>query len=617
VSFPALLAIVILFTALAGYGADENDPYYYPSPEGATKRRESKNRPRKTRSPNRESLAYQPLPPLPMAPPKKSRISMTLSVGQNISLSNSNLYGPSQGYQNSPYSNQRTLGPPGMTGTPPRNGPMGGGMPGGGMMGGGMMPGGGMMGGGMMMGGPPMEGGGCGMNEGPSLSPLGVTQMNGLPGNFPNANYAMGTMPAPDDAMMMEGPMGGGGPMMMMGGGSPMSGGMMGGMGGGGTATTLSARLNYLSAECFGLSASIGTSIPEGNSGDPSMPTSGGGPAGGGNTTLSATATYSTKTVSLGFTVMALVPTGSGTQSFSSGNTGPNSGLASGNTAQTSLMPSVRVRATDKLTLGVSLSHQINYQGADDTYAINGPRTPGYYSPGLTQDLLPDTTILSTSAGYAISKIASASISAPIGFSSGFFDPTGGLNLNYRLMRRRLDSLSLNLGIQGSAPLSTQSRQQLKITTLTGSIRPNYRYDYFSFGLASQVSYSFYQYPYQTTANSAVGSTSPMGNAVPDQLSTMTNANIGFRLSRQVSTSSTGGVNFLSHRDGTVSWGTQAVPLALTYRYDAFSISGNFSLRSDPLNTGTIVFPNQPSIGGSISYTFGDLDGPGPGGPPR
>lgn len=576
-------------------------------------------------------------------PRDNGELGLTLTIGQNVAFYTSNFYAPGQGYANFPQGGMR---PPG---------PFGGGGTGGGPMGGGRMhPGGGMGGGpmgGAMMGGDPMEGG--------MMGPMGGGMM-GSPGGDPMGGGTMGDDPMADDPMGggMMGPMGGG-----MGGG-PMGGGMMvptsfmggpvgGMMGNQGTATNLSARLGYSPTQSFGLSLGVGGSIPEGTADGPmsslGMP---GGTSFGRSLNLSGMLSYAsakdfnlslramsmfrdnesseegsfsppstsvsgglnyapTDSVRLYLTGMSIIPNG---QSWDSNRPSGNSALVSpGSNPMTMVSTGVDYQATEAFSLGVGLTQLFNYSGIDDSFGVNGPRYPGYSYAGLgNEDLMPDTTVVSPHTAFALSRYVKLSANAPYGFQSGLYDPTAGIQANCPLMKERNESFFLMLGLFGTAPFSQRSQEEGKITTVTASLGPMYRYEVVSFNYRSQLSYSFYQdsylYPQQMTGFSANSfpTASGSGTSRGVQLRTMNSVNLGLKLAKEWRTVSSASINFTSARDGSISWGTNAVPLGITYSPSPLSISASVSLTSDPMDDQAVTFPNRPAVGMSISYTFGN-----------
>ena len=356
---------------------------------------------------------------------------------------------------------------------------------------------------------------------------------------------------------------------------------------GGSTATSLSARLGICPVTWSGTpSLSVGTSIPESslvnNGGASSQPQGFGASAG--NTNISLMSNYvPTKDLRFSLSAMTLIPNSAFSQNGLA--TGPAITVpgANGSSPMTNLMASVSGKATDELTLGVNVTQVINYSGIDNSYGVNGPLTPGYTNAGLGNSVLPDTTVVSLQGGYALTRYFRVSLNVPFGFTSGFLDPTLGLNLTAPLSRGHRESFMVNMGVFATAPFSQQSIQESKITTVTGMISPTYRYYAFSLGLTSQVAYSFYQYPYSgsyaSSANGLNGATVPTSastSSAPDLLRTMNMANMGLRLGKHVQTNTSYSIMFTSREDQTISWNSMLTPLRLTYLAGDFSISGYF-----------------------------------------
>jgi hypothetical protein len=348
---------------------------------------------------------------------------------------------------------------------------------------------------------------------------------------------------------------------------------------------------------------------------------------GSGNTaTLMAMASYApSKIVGLSFTIFSNIPMETGSQPTPGSASAPTTGGATPPPSQgvmTLLMPSISVRPVDSLRLTTSLSHMINYGGVDPSFGINGPRTPGGATGGFGNgagDLFQDTTTITTSANYSVSRNFMLVASLPIGFTSGLLDPTGGFNFLLPIKRDRDGSVTLNGGLQASAPFSARSQEQGKITTLTATLSPSLRYDIATFAFTSQMAYSFYQFPYSQipsqpapTTPTTIPGVNPLISSAPEMMRTLNSLNLSFRLSDKVSTFSSASINFMKRTDESISWGTQAVPLGLSYNPGTLSFSGYFSLASDPTDDQVVTFPNQSMIGGSITVRFGSAPPPFP-----
>jgi len=485
---------------------------------------------------------------------------------------------------------------------------MGGGPMGGGMMGGmGMTPG----------GGPPGDpcggfGGGPSLMGGPDIGGLsglpGVTSIDGtgiIPMNGTDTSGLGGMSGGPGGGMRMGG----------MGGGPPGGGGGM--MGGRGTATTLSANLNYSSIRCFSVMGGVSLSLPQASSSQDFG-------ASGSSVNLMGMANYSpSRIVGLSFTISSNLPMDGGTQAGTSaqpGPTGETSAVTPTRGAMTLLMPSVSVRPADELQLRTSLSHMINYGGVDQSFGVNGPRIPGSPTGGFGNgagDLLQDTTTLTTSANYSLSRNLMLLASVPVGFTSGLLDPNGGFNFLVQLRKDRSSTTNLRGGIQASLPLSARSQQQGLATTVTASLGPSLANDIATFSFNSQLSYSFYVDGYVATESPATTTSQFPGvdtsaSSAPESMRTLNSISFNLRISSKFSTFSSASINFLKRRDETISWGTQATPVGITYAPGTFSFSGYFSLASDPSQDQVVIFPQQSMIGGSISVRFGNAPPPFP-----
>lgn len=389
-----------------------------------------------------------------------------------------------------------------------------------------------------------------------------------------------------------------------LGGGPPGAGTAGPGIGFGGvangTATTLSANGMYFSPRCLSIMASASLSVPHGSS---SLPT-----AAGTTTTLMGMASYAPlPAAGLSFLVFSNLPLG--TPPSAPGNAAAPAGVNAGvgQMAMTLLNPSLTVRAADPLRLSLSLSHMINYSGVDSSFGVNGPRIPGTPLGGLGNapgDLFQDATTLTASGSYVLSKNSALVANAPFGFSSGLLDPSGGVNFRVPLRKDKDSQWLLAGGLLASAPISTRSLDTGKITTLTGQLSPQLMTPMFSLSYMSQLSYSFYQ------------SGPPTPNALPERLRTLNSLTLAVPFSDKFRSFSSASINYLDRVDGTISWGTQAVPLGVTYTPSTLSFSAYFALSSDPQNDQVVTFPNQPLIGGSISVRFG-APPPAPFTPPR
>lgn len=239
------------------------------------------------------------------------------------------------------------------------------------------------------------------------------------------------------------------------------------------------------------------------------------------------------------------------------------------------------------------------------------------------------TPIATVKAGYAFSKVLSLGVNVSTDFSSGVKDPTFGPSLLFPIADRYQGIFS----ILASAPLSGYSRDNGKITTLTGSLNTLYSSDDgFFAGGGFQVSGSFYGNASNNTSSSMnntntksairyhneppTPSTNHTETTQAAQLQVLNPQELvrtggslftGLMLTDRISANISLGLGTTYKDDQSFGWLTDITVARLGYSASGFTGGVAFSFLSDSKGTEAITFPSEPFIGLKIQYVFGAL----------
>lgn len=259
----------------------------------------------------------------------------------------------------------------------------------------------------------------------------------------------------------------------------------------------------------------------------------------------------------------------------------------------------------------------------------SAPTQDGSGQNGASSSVL--TPVATVKSGYAFSREVSLGLNVSTDFSSGLKDPTVGPSLLFPIGSRYKGMLSLLAAI----PLSSTSRENAKITTLTGSINTLYHsHDGFFAGGGLLVAGSFYGSADSNPSSPTSSSRSAVryhNGEMPSQTHTETEQTnalhaegvgvsnplelvrtggslfTGLMLSDRVSANLSLGIGTTYKDDQSFGWLSDVTVARLGYSLDGFTGAVAFSFLSDPKGSETIPFPSEPFIGLKIQYIFGAL----------
>lgn len=245
-------------------------------------------------------------------------------------------------------------------------------------------------------------------------------------------------------------------------------------------------------------------------------------------------------------------------------------------------------------------------------------------SGGVSGGSLP---VITLKGGYRLTQGLSLSASIPIDLAGGVRDLAIGPNLSFRLS----PSFLANLSLTATAPISTASREEGKLTTITLALNTLWlsRGGKYFAGAGLYGSGIVYRPGPEGTASTSRGvakirahietqsgqdhdehdgtellsSTSGIGELVRTGVSTYAGLSLTDNLSANVSFGA--GTVYLT--EGPLNFVTDATLARVAYSSSGFMGAVGFSLLSDPKGTPNFTLPTQPYVGFKLQYVFGRL----------
>lgn len=273
-------------------------------------------------------------------------------------------------------------------------------------------------------------------------------------------------------------------------------------------------------------------------------------------------------------------------------------------------------------------------------FQLEEPETPsaGAIPGGQAINFDPPSDIVALNYSRQFSKGWSGVLTSSYLNSTGFQDPTAGLNYRSRYKDDDFGPIQWSWGSTLSAPLSDQSKEQTKITTFATNVNIGQKAGAWSNTLTFGYSYTFYE----TTENLAAtvggqsgvtpgapGAFPGQGGAPPSGALPPTgfeNLDINY-LSREVARTSAGfntkyafnrnwnansGINIsYNYLESTYSrWNNNITLVSIGYTAMGFSVSAGATLTSDNSMSDQFTFPDQLGARINLSYSLPLLGGP-------
>lgn len=198
-------------------------------------------------------------------------------------------------------------------------------------------------------------------------------------------------------------------------------------------------------------------------------------------------------------------------------------------------------------------------------------------------------------AGYALDLDWSIVAGGSVDLQDGLNDPSLGVLTSLPIG----ESFSSLLGLSFSFPVSEQSRDQSRLTSVTLSWSPLYQGNRFFVG-----AYTFFTGSFYASETTGARGAALLPNLVKERTNGGGNLFAGYDLTKAFSASAGLGVSGGYYSDGSMGWRTEATLARAAFNYRGLSASGAFSLAGAA--SGEAAVPNSPVVTFRLHYIFGE-----------